>query len=180
MTSRRLGEATGHSSVLESFFVSWLTAEGPFSVPQGELLLCPVWRIKLLPDTKQQVKEISLISKGRHNSVLRRLGILRVQVYENLPISAGGGGDGAGLGRGRIIGCFPRSPIGPREFRPHQPRWATPRGGHSQPHNALRGASLGAAGPSTAGTARPLFPASSGSPGALTGRSRRSRRSTSS
>lgn len=96
MTSRRLGEATGHSSVLESFFVPWLTAEGPFSVHQRELLLCPVWRIKLLPDTKQQVKEISLISKGRHNSVLRRLGILPVQVYENLPISAGGGGGGTG------------------------------------------------------------------------------------
>lgn len=74
----------------------WLTAEGPFSVHQRELLLCPVWRIKLLPDTKQQVKEISLISKGRHNSVLRRLGILPVQVYENLPISAGGGGGGRG------------------------------------------------------------------------------------
>lgn len=180
MTSRRLGEAIGHSSVLESFFVSWLTAEGPFSVHQRELLLCPVGRIKLLPDTKQQVKEISLISNGRHNSVLRRLGILRVQVYENLPISAGGGGDGAGLGRGRIVGCFPRSPIGPQELRPHQPRWATPRGGHSQPHNAPRGASLGAAGPGATGTAQPLFPASSGSPGALTGRSRRSRRSTSS
>lgn len=160
--------------------MSWLTGEGPFSVHQRELFLCPVWRIKLLPDTKQQVKEISLISEGQHNSVLRRLGILRVQVYKNPPISTGGGGDGTGLGRGRIIGCFPRSPIGPRELRPHQPRWATPRGGHSQPHNALRGASLGAAGPSATGTDRPLFPASSGSPGALTGRSRRSRHSTSS
>lgn len=113
------------------------------------------------------MKQISLISQGQHNSVLRRLGRLLGQVHENLPISAGGGGDRAGLGRGRAIGCFPRSPIGPCELRPHQPRWtrATPLGGHSWPHNALRGASLGAAGPSATGTARPLFPASSGGSG---------------
>lgn len=180
MTSRRLGEATGHSSVLESFFVSWLTGEGPFSVHQRELFLCPVWRIKLLPDTKEQVKEISLISEGQHNSVLRRLAFSGCRSTRTCQSPLEGAGTGAGLGRGRIIGSFPRSPIGPSELRPHQPRWATPRGGHSQPQNALRGASLGAAGPSATGTARPLCPASSGSPGALTGRSRRSRRSTSS
>lgn len=110
MTSRRLGEATGHSSVLESFFVSWLTGEGPFSVHQRELFLCAVWRIKLFPNTKEQVKEISLISEGQHNSVLRRLGILWVQVYKNLPISAGGGGEGGGPRKGADHRVLPPEP----------------------------------------------------------------------
>lgn len=152
--------------------------EDPFPVHQRELFLCPERRTrdKLLPDTKQQVKEISLISEGQHNSLLRREGNLLAQVQENLPISAGGGGDRAGLGKGRVFGCFPRRPIGPCELRRRQPRWtrASPLEGHSRPHNALRGTSLRAAGPGATGMARPLFSASSGSPGALAGCSRRS------
>lgn len=142
--------------------------EDPFPVHQRDLFLRPEWRTrdKLLPDTKQQVKEISLISEGQHNSVLRREDNLLTQVQENLSISAGGGGGREGLGKGRVSGCFPRRRIGRSKLRGRQPRWtrASPLEGHSRPHNALRGASLGAAGPCATGTARPLFQLPQGLP----------------
>lgn len=89
------------------------------------------------------------------------------QVRETLPISPGAGGTKAGPGIGRVVVSFLQNPIGlgePRERgrglipraratldAPQPRRKAPPR-----PHNALRGASLGAAGPVSTGTSRPL------------------------
>lgn len=50
---------------------------------------------KLLPDTKQQVKEISLISQGQFTFVLRRLGISRCRCVRSCQSPL----EGAGIGR---------------------------------------------------------------------------------